>query len=107
MKGVLVLHYLVAVRHNTEGGVVCAAEVHFVARNQGSVARVNIPLLHAPVETGVNQSVNGRGGLLDFRTQAVPGLFPYIKHGFNIRRHKLILLSHFHFYQSFSLALLP
>ena len=87
LESILVLHHLVAVGHDTKGFVVGAAEIDLVAGDQGAVLGVDILLDDLPIQASVDQGISGGGSLLDFRTQAMPGLFTDVEHGFNISGH--------------------
>ena len=87
LEGIAVLHDLVAVTDDTQGGAVGAAGVHFVPCDQGAILGVDVLLDDLPIQASVDQGISGGGSLLDFRTQAMPGLFTDIEHGFNISGH--------------------
>ena len=87
LEGIAVLHDLVAVTDDTQGGAVGAAGVHFVPCDQGAILGVDVLLDDLPIQASVDQSVSGGRGLLHLSTQAVPGLFADIEHSFNISGH--------------------
>ena len=87
LERVHVLHHLVAVRHDPQSGLVGAAGVDLVAGDLGAVLRVNVPLLHRPIQPGSNQGIRRCRGFLYFRPQTVPGSFSHIKHRFHICSH--------------------
>ena len=95
LESILVLHHLVAVRHDTQRDIIGTAGVDLVASNQGAILSVDILLDDLPIQASVDQSVSRSRGLLDLGSQTVPGLFSDIEHGFNISGHSLYLLHKF------------
>ena len=87
LEGFAVLHHLVAVGHNPERGVVAAAGIGLVAGDAVAGGGVDAVLLHLPIQPGQNEGIAGSGGVHDLYTEAVPGLFADIKHGFDTSRH--------------------
>ena len=93
LESVFILHHLVAVAHDAQGGVVGAAGVDLIPSDQGAVFGVDILLDNLPIQTGEHKGVNGRGSSPDTDTQAMPGLFAEIEHRFNVCRHHFYLLN--------------
>ena len=83
----LVLHYLVAVGHDTQGGAVGAAEIDPITGNQDTALSIDVLLYDLPIQTGADQGISRSGSFLYLSTQTMPGLFTNIKHGFNICGH--------------------
>lgn len=72
LESILVLDNLVTVRHDTQGGVIGAAEIDLAAGDQGVILGVDILLLHRPVKTSVHQRIGRGEGLLDSHPHRKP-----------------------------------
>ena len=87
LEGVAVLHHLVAVTDDTQGGVVGAPDVDPVAGDQAAILSIDVFLHDLPIQASVHQRISRGRRFLDLHSQAMPRLFTDVEHGFNIRCH--------------------
>lgn len=69
-----VLDHFVLVGDDAQGGGIGTAEIDLVAGDGSIILGADIFLDDFPIQTGIDQRVSGGWSLLDFGTQAVPGL---------------------------------